>query len=555
MKFEDYLKEDQRFTKRLNDFVSIKKAKIVLEIGACEAEDTIKLSRTFKNATIFSFEPLPKNFKLASQHLKEYKAERVELLQFAASDKNGKATFHVSSGHPDGVPKNPAWDYGNKSSSLLAPNKKSGHSQWLNFSEKISVKTTRIDSFCLDRNIEEIDFMHIDAQGAELLVLKGAGDVLQRTKAVWLEVEAIPLYESQPLEDEVERFMRESGFTCVLSTVDTVTGDKLYIRDNLLGDKWSKTAKENGPTVTVLMSVYNSQKYLKEAIDSILSQTYKDFEFLIINDGSKDRSLKLIESYRDPRIRLISRSNWGLTRSLNQGIEHARGKYIARQDSDDISVRNRLSKEVSFLDEHHDIGLVGSNYTIMDEKGKKLVTTNVFTHPNDLKVAQVTCNQYGHGSILARSEILRKLKGYDASVGHVEDYDLWTRISRVTNIANFEEPLFLYRRNSQGVTQQNLQLQIEQTFAVRDKAFQHFLKHRHEYKVFSWNPSGTDYKRRKATLLRDYAFLYRRNRQPLMAVWMLLCAAIIQPKERKNYRYIKHTLKRVNMKHWEYEFL
>src|SRR5665647_1469233 len=121
------------------------------------------------------------------------------------------------------------------------------------------------------------------------------------------------------------------------------------------------------PKVTVLMSVYNSESFLAEAIDSILGQTFKDFEFLIINDGSKDKSLEIIKNRakNDPRIRLISRPNKGLVKSLNEGLAKARGEYIARMDSDDISLKTRLKKEVDFLDSHPDVGMVGSNYTII----------------------------------------------------------------------------------------------------------------------------------------------------------------------------------------------
>src|SRR3990170_6306785 len=103
------------------------------------------------------------------------------------------------------------------------------------------------------------------------------------------------------------------------------------------------------PEITVLMSVYNGERFLREAIESILNQTYRDFEFLIINDGSTDSSREIILSYNDPRIRLIDNElNIGLTRSLNKGLRLARGKYIARQDADDISFRKRLEKQVAF---------------------------------------------------------------------------------------------------------------------------------------------------------------------------------------------------------------
>lgn len=314
---------------------------------------------------------------------------------------------------------------------------------------------------------------------------------------------------------------------------------------------------KTSPRVTVLMSVYNSEIYLPEAIESILNQTFNDFEFLIINDGSKDKSLQIIEKYakQDNRIRIISRPNKGLVASLNQGISLAKGEFLARMDSDDISLPSRLEKEVIYLDSHPEVSLIGSNYIVMDEKGKQLVTTNIFTHPDDLKVAQVTCNQYGHGSIMARLKVLKRLGGYDSSVGHVEDYHLWTRISRVEDIANFEEPLYIYRRNSEGVTQQNLKLQIQQTFAVRDEAFKHFMKHRGHYRLFGWHPSGDNYRTRKAVLFRDLAYLYRNNSKAFHAICMLICACILQPKSKRNYRYIKHVLQNTSLDAWEYEFL
>lgn len=311
------------------------------------------------------------------------------------------------------------------------------------------------------------------------------------------------------------------------------------------------------PRVTVLMSVYNSEQYLAEAIESILQQTFRDFEFLIINDGSRDGSLKILKKYakQDQRIRLISRPNKGLVASLNEGINEVRGHYLARMDSDDISLPHRLKQEAEFLDDNPSVSLVGSNYTVIDESGQQLTTTNVFTHPADLKVAQVACNQYGHGSIMARLKVLKEMNGYDASVGHVEDYDLWTRMSRVSKIANIEEPLYLYRRNTEGITQKNLELQIQQTYAVRDKAFSHFLKHRWQYRIFGWHPSGQDYRRRKAVLFRDLAYLYRKNNKPFPALLLLVCTWLLEPRLRKNLRYIKHTLKGVSLENWEYEFL
>ena len=311
------------------------------------------------------------------------------------------------------------------------------------------------------------------------------------------------------------------------------------------------------PKVTVLMSVYNSQKYLKPAIESVLSQSFKDFEFLIIDDGSRDKSKAIIEQYakKDPRIRLVSRPNKGLVVSLNEGLSKAEGEYIARMDSDDISDKSRLEKEVSCLDANPSIGMVGSNYTIIDKKGKKLVTTNVFTHHSDLKMCLITCNQFGHGSIMLRKSVLDEVGDYDASVGHVEDYDLWIRISRVSKVFNIEQPLYIWRKTEESITHSNHEAQIRQTFALRDKAFEHYLGHRREYKPFSVHVSGSDYRRRKSTMYRDLGYLYRAKDRPLGALWMIALAIIFQPNYKRNYKYLILTIYKPWFDRWTYEFL
>ena len=309
------------------------------------------------------------------------------------------------------------------------------------------------------------------------------------------------------------------------------------------------------PRVSVLMSVYNSEQFLKEAINSILEQTFEDFEFIVINDGSKDDSLKIIKSYDDKRIKLISRANKGLTASLNEGLKIASGEYIARQDSDDISVPTRLEKEVEYLDNSPKTALVGSNYTVIDMDGTKLTTTNVFTQPADLKLTQITCNQYGHGSIMLRRNILKDVGGYDDSVGYVEDYDLWTRISQVADIANIEEPLYLYRRNTESITRKNLDLQIQQTFAVRDKAFIYFLAHRRQYRLFYYHASGHHYRNRKAVLYRDLAYLYRKADRMFGGLAVMLLAILLEPLNKKNYLCLQYVLYKPRFDRWEYEFL
>jgi FkbM family methyltransferase len=551
---KDYLNLELPYLGHLENYVALSTIATILEVGSCEAEDTIKFVRDFPQAKIHCFEPLEKNLDKAKSNLKEYATiDNITLNNVAVSRKTGRATFYVSSGQPVDTPRDPEWDYGNKSSSLFKPGNNEHHS-WLTFNKKIIVETIRLDNYLLEKNISGVDLIHMDVQGAELDVLIGLGTKLSSVKAIWLEVESQELYEKQPVEKDIEEFMKNNSFTCVFSTVGKVLGDKLYIRDDLL-TKIGKSPYK--PRVSVLMSVYNSEKFLKRAIDSILAQTYNDFEFVIIDDGSSDSSISIIESYKDKRIRLVTRENWGLTASLNQGIEICRGEFLARMDSDDISTLDRLETEVMFLDKNPKIALVGSNYTIIEEKtGKVKVTTNVFTQPKDLKVAQVVSNQYGHGSIMVRKPILQECGGYDPSVGHVEDYDLWTKISRTHDIANIQRPLYLYRSVASGVTLSKHEEQIKLAFEVRNRAFEHFLLHRGEYHLFSWSPrSSKDYAQKKAMLYRDYAFMYRKTGHRLKALALLGLALTLDPRHPNNISYIKQTINNRPLELWQFEFL
>ncbi|MCP8319033.1 MAG: glycosyltransferase, partial [Candidatus Methylarchaceae archaeon HK01B] len=127
------------------------------------------------------------------------------------------------------------------------------------------------------------------------------------------------------------------------------------------------------PKITILMSVYNGEKYLREAIDSILNQTFKDFEFLIINDGSTDRTVEILRSYHDSRIKIITNEkNMGLTKSLNKGLKIARSEYVARMDADDISYPRRLEVQYEYMKKNPDVGIVGSWNDVIDDKGNTI---------------------------------------------------------------------------------------------------------------------------------------------------------------------------------------
>ena len=126
------------------------------------------------------------------------------------------------------------------------------------------------------------------------------------------------------------------------------------------------------PELSVVMAIYNGREFLREAIDSVLSQTMRDFEFVIVDDGSTDGSHSIVESYSDPRIRIISQENTGLAQALNNGISESKGEFIARMDQDDICLPERFAVQLEFLKNHHDVVAVGCGAIYMDESGKSV---------------------------------------------------------------------------------------------------------------------------------------------------------------------------------------
>ncbi len=210
------------------------------------------------------------------------------------------------------------------------------------------------------------------------------------------------------------------------------------------------------------MSVYNGEKYLSEAIESILNQTYSNFEFLIIDDGSTDSTRQIILSYDDYRIRLIENdSNIGLTESLNKGIDFARGKYIARMDADDISMPERLEKQVDFMESHEDVAVCGSWAIIIDEKGKAYDSFKNPEHSIEIEAALFFYNPIAHPTVLMKKGIVNFVGNYDSFFLKTQDYDLWIRLFLTGySFYNLQETLLIYRNHKQNITNTNLDVQL-----------------------------------------------------------------------------------------------
>ncbi|RJR15175.1 MAG: glycosyltransferase [Nitrospiraceae bacterium] len=200
------------------------------------------------------------------------------------------------------------------------------------------------------------------------------------------------------------------------------------------------------PEISVVMSTYNDGVYLEKAVKSILSQTFQNYEFIIIDDASTDNTAEILHTYDDPRIRIIRNTdNLGLTRSLNKGISNARGTYIARMDADDISLPHRFETQLDFLKRNPDHGLVGSSYYQVDDQGKIIKRIAVKTEDSEIREGLQKQNWFGHGSVMMRKDALLKAGGYDEKFKYSQDYDLWLRISEDYKVANVTEPLYCWR--------------------------------------------------------------------------------------------------------------
>jgi glycosyltransferase involved in cell wall biosynthesis len=211
------------------------------------------------------------------------------------------------------------------------------------------------------------------------------------------------------------------------------------------------------PKVSVVMSVYNGLPYLEAAVMSILKQTFTDFEFVILDDGSTDSTWKALQEYaaQDARIRLFSNeSNMGYTRSLNAGFKQARGKYIARQDADDISLPERLEQQVALLDAHPEIGLAGTRRQFIDPQDELLDIPDKLTATDNASIQALLLdiNCIHHGSFMFRRELLDVIGDYTVELEPSEDYDFCLRAAEVAQLANLSDALYLYRVHPTSVS-------------------------------------------------------------------------------------------------------
>lgn len=213
--------------------------------------------------------------------------------------------------------------------------------------------------------------------------------------------------------------------------------------------------RKNSPTISVLLPVFNAETYLHEAMDSVLNQTFEDFELIALDDGSSDKSLQILSGYaaQDDRVSIITRENKGLVPTLNELISASSGRYLARMDADDIILPERFEKQVAFMDSHPDHVVVGTRLLLIDSEGLPL--TNMIDNFEHTEIEQSLIDGVGltlcHPSTMLRREAVIEIGGYRLEMQFAEDCDLWLRMAEMGKLSNLPDVLIKYRQHSASI--------------------------------------------------------------------------------------------------------
>jgi len=225
------------------------------------------------------------------------------------------------------------------------------------------------------------------------------------------------------------------------------------------------------PQISVVTSVYNGENYLKECVDSILNQTFKDFEYIILNNGSTDDTVKILAQYEDPRLRIIHQENLGIVSSLNKGTSLCRSDLIAHLDADDFVYPSWLEKHFNYMSRNQDVVLSSSRFEELF-KGQLYPQSFPFLE-NDFEIRQSLCffNPIPHSFTIIRKSTLQKVEGYSKKFTIVHDYDLWVRLLEEGKGHNLDEVLGVYRVHETSFTSKKERTMIKEAFQVQWKAY------------------------------------------------------------------------------------
>ncbi len=233
----------------------------------------------------------------------------------------------------------------------------------------------------------------------------------------------------------------------------------------------------NNLKVSVIMPAYNAEEYIAEAIKSILDQTFENFEFIIIEDGSKDNTWRIIQEYAEQDMRIVAlrnNQNLKLSKTLNRGIKIACGQYIARMDADDISLKDRLAKQISYMEQNPQIGISGGAMQIIDKGGKVIGQRRYHLTDSEIRKYIFRYSPFSHPLVIMKRSVLEKAGYYDNEYNPAEDYDLHFRLGQHSKFGNLSDILLKYRVISQSMTTGSTRKMELKTLDIRKKAHREY---------------------------------------------------------------------------------
>lgn len=281
------------------------------------------------------------------------------------------------------------------------------------------------------------------------------------------------------------------------------------------------TIKKNIPAVSVIIPAYNREKFIRETVDSVLNQTYKNIELVVVDDGSTDDTLEILKEYGDKIIVLQhpGRVNKGQSAAINLGLISSNGKYVAILDSDDLFALKKVQLQVEFLENNPDVGLVYGNGYGVNEKGEKIYRIYGAGHREESKPEKVLLDCYFllPNNSMIRRNVLERVGGFDETLRSAQDHDMAIRVAEITKLAYIDEELFYYRRHGNSISAQNASLRWNNGFLILNKAC----------KRYQYSPSVV--RRRRAVLHFRLGQCLLEEKRYGCALWHFVCSGVFDP--------------------------
>lgn len=449
---------------------ALKPGMTVFDIGANVGYYTILASRKVgKNGKVFAFEPDPQNLKLLYKNLALNNCQNVQVIPRALTSKVGEGFL--------------SQDLANPGESTLA--NKSG-------TKPVKVKTTTLDRFIKQNEIKKVDLVKIDIEGAEIDALEGGKEFFSQAKGVKLFIEANQSAlagfgkTAQDLVGQLNRL----GFQARV-IINEFTGSKSKfspkgLDDNLAessfvtiyGEKKSLSNKKEQPLVSVLMTAFNAEKFVKQALESIINQTYPNLEIIVVDDGSTDRTYQIIKdlALTDTRIKAFRlKKNVGPSLASNFGLKKANGLLIARMDADDIAFPDRIERQVEFLLKNPQVVVVGGQCLLIDEENNLIGEKKFPTAHQPIYKSLFSINPIQHPTCMINRALLPK-EGvwYHNHLVLAHDLELVFELAQYGQLANLPETVLYYRQYPNSLSLRNPKKTFRATFGVRIQAIKKY---------------------------------------------------------------------------------